>query len=160
MRFFTNWTYRMGLIIRKAENSLEISKLLNIREIVFVHEQNVPRELEIDEHDKCAIHFIVLNEDDIIGTARLVISDKKGKIGRMCILKEYRSKGIGSKLINKIIEYSKTIGLKYLYLNAQKNAISFYKKNGFIVKGYEFMDAGIPHKRMLMMLGDSNFKFP
>lgn len=149
----------MGLIIRKTENKKEIFKSLYLRKIVFIDEQNVPTELEIDEYDKCATHFIILNDDEVIGTARLVISDKKGKIGRMSILKEYRNRGIGSKLINKIIEYSKNIGLEFLYLNAQINAIKFYEKNGFSVKGQEFMDAGIPHIKMFMVLNDSNFDF-
>lgn len=149
----------MVLIIRKTENKKEIFNILYLRKIVFIDEQNVPTELEIDEYDKCATHFIVLNNDEVIGTARLVISNRIGKIGRMCILKEYRNKGIGSKLINNIIEYSKNIGLEYIYLNAQINAIPFYEKNGFIIKGHEFMDAGIPHKKMFMMLDDSDFKF-
>lgn len=145
----------MGLIIRKIENKKELFKSLYLRKIVFIDEQNVPTELEIDEYDKCATHFIILNDDEVIGTARLVISDKKGKIGRMCILKEYRNIGIGSKLIDKIIEYSINVGLEYLYLNAQINAIPFYEKKGFSIKGQEFMDAGILHKKMCRMLDDS-----
>lgn len=146
----------MELIIKKTENSKDIQKLLEVRKIVFIDEQNVPPELEIDEHDKSAIHFVVLYNHDIIGTARLVISDKKGKIGRMCILRELRGKGFGLKLMNKIIEYSKDIGLEYLYLESQVHAIPFYEKIGFIVKGKEYMDAGIPHKKMFMILKDSN----
>lgn len=142
----------MGLVIRKTETKKEYFNALDIRKIVFIDEQNVPIELEIDEYDKCATHFIVINDDEIVGTARLVISDKNGKIGRMCILKEYRNKGIGSKLLSVIIEDSKRNNIDYLYLNAQINAMQFYEKNGFIVDGQEFMDAGIPHKQMVRVL--------
>lgn len=145
----------MKLIIKKIKESKEISKLLEVRKIVFIDEQNVPPELEIDEYDKSATHFIVLGNDEIIGTARLVISDKIGKIGRVCILKEFRNKGIGSKLMNKIIEYSKSIGLEYLSLESQVYAIPFYEKIGFTVEGKEFMDAGIPHKKMFTSLREN-----
>jgi predicted GNAT family N-acyltransferase len=142
----------MELNIKKAEDGDEISKLIEVRKKVFVEEQNVPQELEIDECDKEATHFIVMYNNEIIGTARLVISENKGKIGRLCVLKEFRSQGIGFKLMNKIIEYSKEIGLKYVYLEAQVHAIPFYEKIGFVAKGVEHMDAGIPHKTMFLTL--------
>jgi predicted GNAT family N-acyltransferase len=142
----------MELNIKKAEDSDEISKLIEVRRKVFIEEQNVPPELEIDECDREATHFIVKYNNKIIGTARLVISENKGKIGRLCILKEFRSQGIGLKLMNKIIEYSKEIGLICVYLEAQVHAIPFYGKIGFVAKGKEHMDAGIPHKTMFLML--------
>ena len=146
----------MELIIRETEDSKEILKALEVRKIVFIDEQNVSPELEIDEYDKSATHFIVLYNGETIGTARVVFSDKIGKVGRICILKEFRNKGIGSRLMEKIIEYSKNIGLECLYLASQINAIPFYEKIGFIVKGKEFMDAGISHKKMIIILKDFN----
>jgi predicted GNAT family N-acyltransferase len=84
--FYLDIESTMELCIKKAETSDEISKLTKVRKKVFVEEQNVPPELEIDECDKDATHFIVMYNNEIIGTARLVISENKGKIGRMCVL--------------------------------------------------------------------------
>jgi predicted GNAT family N-acyltransferase len=84
-----------------------------------------------------------------IGTARLL---PDGQIGRMAVLPEWRSHGIGSVLLEKLIEIAREHGLKQVKLDAQDHAISFYEQHGFTIEGEEFLDAGIPHRRMIMAL--------
>jgi predicted GNAT family N-acyltransferase len=142
----------MELVFKQAKTSSDFFKLFEIRKKVYVDELNVPKEIEFDEYDKTALHFIVEFEDIVIGTARLVVLDKQGKIGRVCILQEYRKKGIGTKLIKSIIKTAKKLGLEKLIVEAKLKALPFYEKIGFHSEGNEYKEVGIPHKRMYLLL--------
>lgn len=121
-------------------------ELTAIREQVFVKEQNVPLELELDEHDEHCYHLLAYGQEgQPVGTARLL---QDGHIGRMAVLAPYRGRGIGSKLLVSIVELARRQGLDEVYLNAQIHAVGFYEKHQFQVVGEEFMDAGIPHVQM------------
>jgi predicted GNAT family N-acyltransferase len=142
----------MEFVFREAQTSSDFFKLFKLRNKVYVEELNVPKEIEFDEYDKIALHFIVEFKDITIGTARLVVLGKKGKIGRVCILKEYRKKGIGTKLIKSIIKTAKKIGLEKLIVEAKVKALPFYEKIGFHSEGNEFLEVGIPHKKMSLSI--------
>jgi len=146
----------MKLNIRKAKNSSDLSNLFEVRKKVYVDELNVPIELEFDEYDETAFHFVVEVDDFIVGTARLVVLDNEGNIGRVCILKDFRRKGLGTKLITSIIHASINMGLDRLIVEAKINALSFYKKIGFVTEGNEYLEVGVPHKKMFLMLKKSN----
>ena len=121
------------------------SELTRIRKTVFVDEQHVPIEMELDESDQQALHFLVFSDDAPIATARLL---PNGHVGRMAVLKPYRGKSVGLALLNTIIDTARNSGLNELFLNAQTSAIAFYEKFGFIQEGETFLDAGIQHIRM------------
>jgi predicted GNAT family N-acyltransferase len=126
------------------------ARLVAIREQVFVKEQNVPMELEMDEHDEHCYHLLARDgTGKDVGTARLL---PNGHIGRMAVLAPYRGRGIGSQLLEATVELAKTQGLNTLYLHAQTHAIGFYEKHQFGVVGGEFMEAGIPHVQMRRQL--------
>ena len=146
----------MKLNIRKAENSSDFSKLFEIRKKVYVDELDVPIQLEFDEYDETAFHFVVEVDDSIVGTARLVVLGNEGNIGRVCILKDFRRKGLGTKLITSIIEASMDIGLDRLNVEAKVDVLSFYEKIGFVTEGNEYLEVGVPHKKMFLMLKKSN----
>ena len=146
----------MNLNIRKAENSADFSKLFEARKKVYVDELDVPLELEFDEYDETAFHFVVEVDDFVVGTARLVVLGFDGNIGRVCILKNFRRKGLGTKLIISIIVASMDIGLDRLIVEAKVDALSFYEKIGFVTEGNEYLEIGVPHKKMFLMLKKSN----
>ena len=124
-------------------------RAFSLREEVFVKEQGVPLTLELDEHDKTAIHFIVNDGKDTIATARLrEIEPKIGKIERVCVLSSYRGKRLGVLIMETVEHYAKEIEFKKLKLNAQVYAVPFYEKLSSGVTSPEFMDAGIPHRAM------------
>ncbi len=128
----------------------QAAELRVIREAVFVHEQQVPIALEWDEFDEISLHALAKNPQGTpIGTARLL---PDGHIGRMAVLKEWRGKGYGSAMLQRLLEESKKQDLKKVMLNAQTTAIQFYAKFGFMVAGEEFMEAGIPHVEMVLNL--------
>lgn len=121
-----------------------------IREKVFMDEQQVPEELELDGLDDGSVHLLASDmKGRPIGTARLL---PDGQIGRMAVLPEWRSHGIGSVLLERLIDIAREHGLKQVKLDAQDQAIGFYEQHGFSIEGEEFLDAGIPHRRMTMRL--------
>ena len=122
------------------------ASLLHIRNDVFITEQHVPKELEIDGKDGDAFHWIASNEKQVIGCIRML---KDGHIGRMAVLKGFRHKGYGTQLLNKAIAFAQhDLKLSKVYLDAQIQAVKFYRRNGFKLEGRVFDDAGIPHVKM------------
>ena len=119
-----------------------------IRETVFIHEQHVPIELEWDEFDAGCLHILAVDSTGKpIGTARLL---PDGHIGRMAVLGEWRSHGVGSALLQRLLEEAKKRHLRLAIVNAQTYAVGFYTKFDFRTAGEEFIDAGIPHVRMVL----------
>lgn len=133
----------------KIETKEQLNNAFAIRKEVFVNEQNVPIEEEIDEHENEAIHFLVYDEEESpIGAGRLRMIDGLGKVERVCILASARNKGVGRVLMAKIEETACDAGIKEMKLNAQCHAESFYLNLGYETISGEFLDAGIPHVTM------------
>ena len=119
-----------------------------IRYVVFVVEQNVPIEEEWDGMDESSTHFLASDTSGLpIGTARLMPT---GQIGRMAVLQPLRGSGVGSKILQKVVQHAKQLAFDRIFLHAQTHAIEFYERHGFVVQGEEFMDAGIPHREMVL----------
>ncbi len=131
--------------IHIADWNAERNSLVKIRRQVFIEEQNVPEDMEWDEHDSSSTHFLATLDNKVIATARLKTD---GQIGRMAVLAEYRNKGIGSKLLKFVLLTAKQQKQKNVYLHAQVSAIPFYKKHGFTAGGDIFYEANIPHREM------------
>ena len=124
------------------EHSAQIS---SIRDAVFIQEQAVPKNIEMDGKDSECMHFLMSNDNNPIGTARIKMS---GKIERVSILKPNRNKGLGSRLMNFIIDAAKENRFERIYLHRQLESIGFYKNLGFIEQGDVFKEAGIDHVLM------------
>ncbi|MEP2781869.1 MAG: GNAT family N-acetyltransferase [Pseudoruegeria sp.] len=118
-----------------------------LRQTVFIEEQNVPVEVEMDDKDSEAIHILAKTEDGAaVGTARLLFVGSTGKIGRVCVVKDHRGTGLGTALIQFSIEHLRqTPQITRAKLGAQQHAIGFYEKLGFTICGPEYQDGGIPH---------------
>jgi predicted GNAT family N-acyltransferase len=118
-----------------------------LRDAVFVDEQKVPRDIEWDEHDAVSRHVIARDSDGgAIGTGRLLAD---GHIGRMAVLADWRGKGVGRALLERLLEEARLQGHAHLALHAQTQASGFYRRFGFVEEGPEFMEAGIPHRTMV-----------
>lgn len=121
-----------------------------IRFAVFVIEQSVPPELEMDELDPDCEHALVFEHDrNAIATGRLL---PDGHIGRMAVLAPWRGKGVGAAVLVRLVARARERGFASVVLNAQTHAIGFYAKQGFVAYGEEFMEAGIPHVAMRLQL--------
>lgn len=120
-----------------------------IRYEVFVDEQNVPEELEIDGLDGKAKHVLTFVDDVPIGTGR-ILSD--GHIGRVAVLKNYRGLGIGKSIMKELIKCAQDLSLEKVWLSSQWHAHSFYLDLGFVCVGEVYKEAGIDHIKMFRAL--------
>jgi len=123
-----------------------------IRRTVFIEEQQVPEALEWDGLDDTCQHVLVTDSSGHpMGTGRMKAD---GHIGRMAVLKNYRGQGVGSAILDALLDLARQKQCNRVYLHAQVTAIPFYEKHGFVVSSEEFMDAGIPHRSMERRLSD------
>ncbi len=136
----------------------ELDRCLAIRNEVFVVEQQVPPEEEVDEFDvspEACHHALLLDEDNPIGTGRwrFYSDDKTVKMQRIALLKESRGKGLGKELLLAMEKQATQEGAEFAILDAQCHAETFYCKLGYITLSTEpFYDAGILHVRMRKQL--------
>lgn len=129
-----------------------MAKALELRREVFVSEQRVPLELEIDEMDETALHFLLLLEGEAAATLRLLPCGNRVKIGRVAVRRGLRSMGLGTLLMKRAIEQAIRDGFSEAVLDAQLDSMPFYARLGFSAEGDVFMDAGIPHRAMRLKL--------
>ena len=116
-----------------------------VRFTVFVEEQGVPREIELDELDAVCLHAVVFEQGKAIATGRLL---PDGHIGRMAVLKEWRNRGVGALMLDGLMMKAKERGDEEVVLSAQVHAVPFYRAHGFVTDGDEYMEAGIRHQAM------------
>ncbi|WP_417245250.1 GNAT family N-acetyltransferase [Celeribacter sp.] len=132
----------------------DIDACHKLRMVVFVEEQKVPVEDEIDDLDDISTHLLAKGADgEALGTARIYEVGEIGKIGRVCVVKSQRGTGLGARLIEACLEeLRQRPHLKQAKLGAQNHAIGFYERFGFRVIGEEYQDGGIPHHDMVLDL--------
>jgi predicted GNAT family N-acyltransferase len=122
-----------------------------IRHAVFVEEQHVPAESEIDAWDPRCVHALACDAaGTAVGTGRLL---PDGHIGRMAVLREARHLGVGSALLIALMDEARRRGHANAVLSAQTHAIAFYRRHGYTVVSGEYLDCGIPHVDMTCDLG-------
>jgi predicted GNAT family N-acyltransferase len=120
-----------------------------IRQAVFVAEQGVPAELEYDEHEAEATHYLLFYNETPVGAARWRKTGQGIKLERFAVLPEYRNKGIGDSLVKKVLE--DVMPLKTpVYLHSQLPACNLYKRAGFVIVGEVFYEAGMAHYKMVL----------
>jgi predicted GNAT family N-acyltransferase len=117
-----------------------------VRYAVFVEEQKVPAEIELDELDPLSLHALALDDEGrVLGTGRLL---PDGHIGRMAVLRQARGSGVGSALLQALMQAARARGDREVLLSAQTHAMPFYERFGFVAEGAEYDDAGIAHRMM------------
>ena len=137
----------------KIEVTRDIATCRQLRRIVFIEEQGVSEADEVDGLDDSAIHLLAYVGENPVGTARLLVKGDTGKIGRVCVLPQARGTGLGAALIRRALEEFRAMpGLRLVALGAQTHATGFYAALGFRAVGDEFLDAGIPHREMVLDL--------
>ena len=126
-----------------------IEDICAIRYEVFVDEQNVPEELEIDGLDGEAKHVLAFVDGVPIGTGRIL---DDGHIGRVAVLKDYRGFGIGKSIMKDLIKWAQDMSLEKVWLSSQWHAHSFYLDFGFVCVDEIYKEAGIDHIKMFKVL--------
>ena len=137
----------------RIEVTRDIATCRRLRRVVFIEEQGVSEADEVDGLDESAIHLLAYVNDAPVGTARLLIAGAVGKIGRVCVLRGARGTGLGAALIRAALaEFRDMPEVNRVKLGSQSQATGFNEALGFRVVGEEFIDAGIPHREMVLDL--------
>ncbi|MDG1530981.1 MAG: GNAT family N-acetyltransferase [Paracoccaceae bacterium] len=135
-----------------AVSEADQSECRAIRADVFIDEQNVPADLEVDELENACAHYLAKQNDTPIAAARILPKGDKAKIQRVCVAKSHRGTGLGAELMRFVLKEAKAQGFQSAILGSQTYAIPFYEKLGFVAEGPEYLDAGIPHRDMSLVL--------
>ncbi|MEF8789904.1 MAG: GNAT family N-acetyltransferase [Haloarculaceae archaeon] len=122
---------------------------LALRREVFIEEQDVPEDLEIDGRDEEATHFLARADGDPVGTARLRdYGEGVAKVERVAVREPRRGEGWGERIMSAVEAYARDAGFDRVRLAAQVPVVGFYERLGYEVVSEAFMDAGIPHRSM------------
>jgi predicted GNAT family N-acyltransferase len=132
-----------------AETDEQRNDAFSVRKEVFVNEQRVPVELEMDDLDQTSVHVVLYDGEKPIAAGRTRLYDGAGKLERICVLKSYRSKGCGKQIVKALEEAASKLGATSFLLNSQTHAAHFYETLGYKIVSDEFFEAGIPHVKMI-----------
>lgn len=131
------------------ESGADMQRAFDIRRRVFIEEQNVPEEIEMDADDSHAFHALAILDGLAIGCGRMLDHGAdEVKIGRMAVLREFRSRGVGAQILRFLVDAARTRGCRKAILHAQLTAEGFYVREGFKPVDGVFDEAGIAHRLM------------
>lgn len=137
------------MVVQRIQTELERRAAMAIRYQVFVAEQGVPEDLEVDGLDERCTHFVAIDGRVAVGTARMrTYHEGVAKAERVAVLAAWRGRGVGHALMDAVEAEAAATGHTAVLLNAQKDVVPFYLSRGYVSEGPEFEEAGIPHQRM------------
>ncbi len=137
-----------NITVKLVETEEDMEGAVGVRFRVFVDEQSISLEEELDEYDAVATHAIALDGGDAIGAGRMFLEDGAARIGRMAVDMQYRRRGVGGLILRFLEEEAKAQGAFEFVLHAQEYVKSFYAAHGYEEHGEPFMEAGILHVEM------------
>jgi predicted GNAT family N-acyltransferase len=137
---------------KNVETEEDRRAAFDVRRRVFVVEQGVADEIEYDEYDATAIHYLATLGRDPVAAARAVIYGEWGKIGRVAVVREHRGEGIGIGITRFVEDDLAGRGITKFFLHAQTWVQGFYEKLGYLAEGDVFQEADIDHVRMTKRL--------
>ncbi len=136
------------ITVKVVETEEELEAAIGVRFRVFVNEQSVPQEEELDEYDAVATHAIASLRGQVVGTGRVVVEEGVARIGRMAVDQEWRRHGVGALLLRFLEVEARTLGAGSFVLHAQEYVKSFYAAHGYQEHGDVFLEVDIPHVEM------------
>ncbi len=137
-----------NITVKLVETEEDMEAAVGIRFRVFVDEQAVPPEIELDEYDAQATHAIAVEDGDARGTGRMFLEDGAARIGRMAVDSGHRRRGVGGLILRFLEDEAKIQGATEIVLHAQDYVKAFYAAYGYTEHGGTFMEAGILHVEM------------
>jgi predicted GNAT family N-acyltransferase len=140
------------IVVREVAGVDDEEEVLRIRDEVFVHEQQLTDDARHDPDDRHSIHFLAEIDGQAVGTGRITMFGRESQVAWVAVRPEWRGSGVGTAVMDAIIERSRQEGADHILLNAQTHAIGFYEQLGFETVGTEFVMGGIGHRVMVLRL--------
>jgi predicted GNAT family N-acyltransferase len=134
--------------IRQADTGADLDAALALRHEVFVDEQGVPLDMDVDGRDGEATHFLALDDGRVIGTCRLLLDGTRVRLGRLAVARAARRRGVGRALLQRCEEWARERGAAEVVLAAQTDACALYQRAGYVPRGERFSEADIEHVMM------------
>ena len=141
-----------NIVIDEVDSPDEMEHVFQIRDEVFVHEQELTNDARFDPDDRRSIHFLAYLDGQPVGTGRLTMINREAQVAWVAVRKPYRQYGVGKAVMIAILERSRDEEADYVVLNAQSHALEFYSRLGFESLGHEFRMGGIQHQVMMLAL--------
>ena len=132
----------------------EVQSIFGLRSEVFIVEQECPFQ-DVDGRDPEADHLLLYENNILCGYTRIFPKNtyfKEASFGRTVVKKKYRGKGYGHILVKESLKHLKNKKEKTIKISAQSYLKKFYASHGFVLKGEEYMEDGIPHTAMYLGL--------
>ena len=139
--------------VREARDDAERAAAMAIRHAVFVEEQDVPVELEVDGLDDEAVHLVAVRDGAVVATCRLLAHGATVHLGRLAVDASARRQGVAAMLVRAAGEWARAHGARRLLLSAQTYATGLYVAAGYVAVGSPYLEAGIEHVDMELDLG-------
>jgi len=137
------------LTVKLVDNEAELEAAIAVRFRVFVDEQSIPPDEELDEADATATHAVAICQGEVVGTGRVLWgNDGSAQIGRMAVDAQWRRKGVGGEILKFLEESARKQGMTRSVLHAQEYVKSFYAAHGYQQHGDTFLEVDIPHVEM------------
>ncbi len=144
-----------GVYLTSKDDSTSV---IAIRRAVFVDEQGFSSGSEPDAYDAMAMYALVYDDDTPVGTGRLIVKGDRLTIGRVCVLKDWRGKGIGDFIMRMLLNRAQELNAGSVVLSAQVERVGFYTRYGFVPYGDVIDDEGCPHRMMGVSGGQINLE--
>ena len=135
-------------IFRIARSLDDLVKVYIVRAIVFMEEQQIGFQEEMDEHEHSAVHILGEIEGEPVAAGRIRFLGDSAKLERLAVRKAYRGKGFGRELLAFMVATAQAGGFRRFHLHAQVTVAAFYARQGFTIRGESFPEAGIEHYLM------------
>ena len=144
------------IIVKLVETPAELEGAVAVRMRVFVGEQGIPADVEVDDADTApdTVHAVAVHRGVVIATGRLLpdVDGKGPHVGRMAVEQEWRRGGVGGRVLEFLEEQGRALGFRQITLHAQEYVKSFYAGHGYREVGAMFLEVDIPHREMVKEL--------
>ena len=140
----------VAVVLKPVQTPAELEGAQALRVQVFVGEQGIPVQAELDSLDADAFHALALLNGRVVGTGRLLMdSPQEARIGRMAVEQALRRQGIGGQILAFLEDAARQRGVRQVTLHAQAYVTTFYAAHGYREVGEPFMEVHIPHVAMV-----------
>ncbi len=121
-----------GISIKQVRTADELRQAQRIRRIVLEAEQGFPPEVNVDGLDPSALHVLVLDRGEPVGTARVTKrSETEGMLARIALLPSHRGKGLGKRMLRHLEALAKRAGLETIFVEPHAHLEPFFRRLGY-----------------------------